>query len=83
MDKGKAKIKLERDIRQGDTISPNLFIVVLENIFLMNWENEEIRKNGNYFSHLQFVADILIFSNCPKNLKNMLKDLAETGLTII
>lgn len=36
------KIPLRRRIKQGDTISPKLFTLALENIFkTLNWEKRE------------------------------------------
>ena len=35
------KIRIKRGVRQGDTISPNLFTATLESIFRrLNWENK-------------------------------------------
>ena len=57
-----SKINIEREVRQGDTISPNLVNAALENIFRkLNWEGKGININGDFLSHLRF-ADNIYFS---------------------
>lgn len=85
LDKGKAKIKLEKLVRQKYTISPKHFAVVLENIFKkVKWENKGIWLNGEYLSHFGVPDNILIFSNSnrPDELENKLKHLAESSINV-
>ncbi|KAL1447418.1 hypothetical protein WDU94_003530 [Cyamophila willieti] len=78
-----AKINLEKGVRQGDTISPKLFIAVLEMVFKkLNWENKGILINNEYLNHLRFADDIVVMSNNTKELESMLKDLTDTCLEI-
>uniref|UniRef100_A0A914UI99 Reverse transcriptase domain-containing protein n=1 Tax=Plectus sambesii TaxID=2011161 RepID=A0A914UI99_9BILA len=53
-------IPVARGVKQGDTISPNLFIASLEEIFRkLNWSNG-ININGERLNHLRFADDIVI-----------------------
>ncbi len=46
-DKIGSKFKLERGVKQGDPLSPNLFNRILEEIFWeINWQERDIRING-------------------------------------
>ena len=81
--KGKAKIKLERGVRQGDTISPKLFTAVLEEVFRkLDWSKKGIKINGEFLSHLRFADDIVIISSNPNELEEMLTELAEASIQV-
>ena len=55
------KINTKREVRQGDTISPKLFIPTLESIFRRrNWENKDLQIDGEYLNHLRFADDIFL-----------------------
>lgn len=70
------KIQIRRGVRQGDTISPKLFTLAMEDIFkTLQWENKGIRIDGNYLNHLRFADDIVIISSNLKELKGMLEEL--------
>ncbi|KAJ2938173.1 hypothetical protein O0L34_g18513 [Tuta absoluta] len=71
-------IKIERGVRQGDPLSPKLFIAVLENIFKkLNWSQKGIRINGHLLNHLRFADDIVIFAETPRDLELMMCSLDE------
>ncbi|KAI5743164.1 hypothetical protein M8J77_015214 [Diaphorina citri] len=79
----KAHIKIEKGVRQGDTISPKLFISVLEMVFKrLNWERKGIEINTEYLNHLRFADDIVVISSKADELEEMLKDLTNTCLEI-
>ncbi|CAK1582177.1 unnamed protein product [Parnassius mnemosyne] len=70
------QIKIERGVRQGDPLSPKLFIAVLENIFKhLNWTKYGININGRRLNHLRFADDIVIFAETAKQLNDMLYSL--------
>lgn len=85
--KNSARIKLEREgpafpirkgVRQGDPLSPKIFSSVLETIFRnLDWECKGVKVNGEYLSHLRFADDIVVFTEKPKHLENMLQELVE------
>ena len=72
------KINTRRGARQGDTISPKLFMAALESIFRqLTWENRGLKIDGEYLSHLRFVDDILICANTSHEQQQMLQELAD------
>ena len=71
------KINIRRDIRQGDTISPKLFMTALDSMFRqLTWETRSLKIEGEYLSHLHSTKDILICTNIPHELQQMLQELA-------
>lgn len=81
----KAYVSLENDgrhyninkgVKQGCPLSPDLFNAVLEGIFKeLNWNGRGIKINGNYLTNLRFADDIVLFSNCPTELEIMINEL--------
>ncbi|GBP27481.1 Retrovirus-related Pol polyprotein from type-1 retrotransposable element R2 [Eumeta japonica] len=66
-------IKIEGGVRQGDPLSPKLFILILENVFIkFNWCQKGIRINGRYLNHLRFADDVVILTETPKDLGHMI-----------
>ncbi|GBP52074.1 Retrovirus-related Pol polyprotein from type-2 retrotransposable element R2DM; Endonuclease [Eumeta japonica] len=54
---------IEKGVRQGDPLSPKLFIAVLEDIFKnLDWEQFGININGSNLNHLRFADDIVLFA---------------------
>ena len=77
------KIKIEKGVRQGDTISPKLFTSCLESIFRkIDWEGKGININGEYLNHLRFADDIILISETPEELQIMLNDLNRESLKV-
>ena len=71
------KINIRRGLRQGDTISPKLFMAALESIFRRpTWETRGLKLDGEYLCHLRSADDILICANAPHELRQMLQELA-------
>lgn len=63
-------------MRQGDPLSPKLFIAVLEDIFKnINWKNRGIWIHNNKLSHLRFADDIALFGESATDLETMLQSL--------
>lgn len=67
-----AQVKLEalgeefpvkRGVRQGDPLSPKIFICVLEEVFKkLDWTDLGINVNGKKLSHLRFADDIVLMA---------------------
>ena len=69
------KINLDRGVRQGDTVSHQLFNAALGGIFRrLDWDRKGINING-YLSHLRFADDIVLLKNNAEELEKMLNDL--------
>lgn len=76
-------ISIERGVRQGDPLSPKLFIAVLENIFRkLDWSNKGVLINGCYINHLRFADDIVIISETFKDLEEMMRSLDDESSSI-
>lgn len=61
LEKPGEEFSVQRGVRQGDPLSPKLFIAVLENIFRnLNWDNLGLNINGVKLNHLRFADDIVI-----------------------
>lgn len=69
--------KLQRGLRQGDPLSPFLFVLIVEalNQMIKNatklhlWQGIETCKTGIKISHLQYADDTLMF--CDANLESL------------
>lgn len=71
-----AKVQVQRGVRQGDTISPKLFTLAMENAFKsLSWDQKGIKIDGKYLNHLRFADDIVLFSSDPAELTTMLQEL--------
>lgn len=71
-------IPICRGVRQGDPLSPKLFIMVLQHIFdNLNWQSEGIRINQDRLTHLRFADDIVLFAETSKKLEDMIRTLNE------
>nr|XP_014281138.1 uncharacterized protein LOC106683901 [Halyomorpha halys] len=67
---------IERGVRQGDPLSPILFVLVLEKVFRrFGWEEVGIKINGKWLSNLRFADDIVLFAKGIEQLKEMMKRL--------
>ena len=74
------KFKIDRGVRQGDTLSPNLFIAALEEIFKRtDLQEKGIKINGERMSNLRFADDIVLFASDVKELEQMIVSLNEEG----
>ena len=74
--KESGKIRIKRGVRQGDTISPNLFTATLESIFRrINWENKGVKIDGEFLTNLRFADDIFLCTETPQELQQILQEL--------
>ena len=72
------QIKTNRGVRQGDSISPKLFTLPMENMFReLNWQNKGILINGERLSHLRFAYNITLIACDQDELQSMIEELNE------
>ena len=72
------KIRINRGVRQGATISPKLFTATLESIFRrLNWENKGVKIDGEFLSNLRFADDTFLCTETPQELQQMLQELSD------
>ena len=77
------KIRIEKGVRQGDTISPKLFTACLEDIFRkFSWETKGVCINGEYLNNLRFADDIVLIAETANDLQEMLSDLNRESLKV-
>ena len=54
---------IQKEVRQGDTISPKLFTVDLEEVLKnLEWEESRIHIYGEYQNNHRFVEDIVLMT---------------------
>lgn len=80
-------VPIKRGVRQGDTLSPKLFTLALEDIFKkMNWTEKGINVNGERLTNLRYADDIVLISQSREELEEMITDLnresQKVGLTM-
>ena len=76
--KGIEKIPIKRGVRQGDTISPELYTATLESIFRrLNWEKKGVNIDGEFLTNLSFADDISLCTETPQELQQMLQELSD------
>jgi hypothetical protein len=70
------KFDIKRGVRQGDTMSPKLFTLALEDVFReLNWRDKGINVNGECLNNLRFADDIVLFSTNEAEMVTMLGEL--------
>lgn len=75
------KLRLQGGVRQGDTRSPKLSIIVcVEKVFhKLCWEIKEFKVNKDY-PYLRFADDVIIFASNKEELQEMLQKLDQASL---
>lgn len=78
---------IRKGVRQGDPLSPKLFLATLEHIFRqLEWKEYGINVNGVLLNHLRFADDLILISGDPNTLQVMIEELIneseKVGLSI-
>ncbi|GBP01096.1 LINE-1 retrotransposable element ORF2 protein [Eumeta japonica] len=74
---------IERGVRQGDPLSPIIFIAILEVVInKLNWSKRGIFIRDSYLSHLRFADDLVILSESSSQLQLMIEDLQTASTNV-
>lgn len=77
------KIEINRGVRQGDPLSPKLFISVLQNTMKnLPWDKKGLKIGRERLHHLCFADDIVLFSESPAELQSMISELDNASTSI-
>ncbi len=78
------KIPIRKGVRQSDSISPKLFTACFEEIFKkLEWDDIELKIDGEYLNNLGFADDICLLSNSGEDLEKMIIDLHRESLKLV
>ena len=78
LDNDSYKFPIQREVRQGDTLSPKLFNAGLEQVFRrLNWEDKGIKINGEMLNYLRFADDIVLIGKDGNEIESMINELNE------
>nr|CDJ93420.1 RNA-directed DNA polymerase (reverse transcriptase) domain containing protein [Haemonchus contortus] len=73
-------VAVQKGVRQGDPISPNLFSACLEHVIRRcDWSNYGVNNDGVRLYHLRFADDIVLITETPEHASEMLHRLDEEG----
>lgn len=76
-------VKIEKGVRQGETMSPKLFSACIEWIFRrLNWDEKGLMVDGRRLNHLRFADDIILISHRKVEVQDMLQELADVSLQV-
>ena len=77
------EVDIGRGVRQGDGLSPRLFVAVLDTVFRgLNWGKKGICINGEYLSHLLYADDCVLISHDPRQIQSMVRELERELLAV-
>ena len=73
------KIKIQKGVRQGDTLSPIMFTAAVEEIFKRIPAETGININGETLNNLRFADDIILLANKEEHLQELVNQLNKEG----
>ncbi|KIH43812.1 hypothetical protein ANCDUO_26177, partial [Ancylostoma duodenale] len=71
------EVSVEKGVRQGDPVSPNLFAACLESV--IRWSTSGVLIDGRRLNNLRFADDIVLITSSPDDASEMLRLLDEEG----
>eukprot|EP00057_Strongylocentrotus_purpuratus_P009229 XP_011663703.1 PREDICTED: uncharacterized protein LOC105438068 [Strongylocentrotus purpuratus] len=69
------EVKIQRGVRQGDTLSPKIFTATIEEVFKKSHLNGGINIDGETLTDLRFADDVALISTSTKDLEDQLTGL--------
>ena len=83
---GDLSVRCGRGVRQGDPLSPLLFVSVMDEVLQNSKEDLGVEVNGRHVSHLLYADDLVIFAESEGRLQERLtaleSALARAGMRI-
>ena len=79
----KIEVNIKRGVKQGDTLSPQLFNVTLRHALdQIDWGDNGVKMGGKYLSSLEYADDLTIVAQSRPQLLKMLKIVKEASATV-
>ncbi len=78
MDRKGDNFKEENGVKQGDSLSSNLFIAILEEIFRkLEWKERGLQINGEYLNNPRFAGDVVLIGKSSEYIEWLGAELAQ------
>ena len=83
INEAKVPITIQRGVRQGDVLSPQLFSIVLDLAMKkLDWSSTGIRIDGTYLSHILYADDAVLVAPNKRTLRRMIKEFMAACSTV-
>ena len=83
VNESKVPVKIEKGVRQGCSLSPQLFNLVVNKVLLaMDWDPLGLNVNGTSVSWFAYADDIVLISPSERGLNRMLADLVRESALV-
>ncbi len=87
MDKQGEEFITEREVRQRDPLSPNLFnCILLKDFRDLNWEGKRSKIDAEFLNNIRFADDVVLVGKNKEEFKKMAKEFikhsGEAGLEV-
>ncbi|XP_072016915.1 uncharacterized protein [Amphiura filiformis] len=77
------KVRIERGVRQGDTLSPKIFTAALEEVLKKsNLERKGISIDGEILTDLRFADDVALTTTSVKDMEDQLNSLCKESIHV-
>ena len=73
---------IHRGVRQGDPLSPKLFMAVMEEVFKKAEISEGVNVEGENLSNLRFADDVALLNETTKQMEKHLNNLNSESLKV-
>ncbi|GBP91231.1 Probable RNA-directed DNA polymerase from transposon BS [Eumeta japonica] len=72
--------QIERGVRQGDPLSPTIFIAILESIMNgLDWSKTGLHIKGAHLNRLRFADDLVLLSETVNEMQSMIESLQKAS----
>ncbi|KHJ77846.1 hypothetical protein OESDEN_22534, partial [Oesophagostomum dentatum] len=71
-----AELDIQRGVRQGDSLSPLLFVLLLQHVLKkVPWRGRGLNINGELLKYFAYADDVVLFAISSEELTGMIEDL--------